>query len=151
MSTFGDRLKEERERLGFNQTDFGALGGVKKQAQLNYEKGERNPDSAYISAIANHGVDILYLVTGTRTKVHLALAAVKTATEAGMAVEAITGNREDALAAQESIVSQSILKPDEAALLDNYRNSLPEGKRAISTTSAAFAQQATTQKVSGDE
>lgn len=32
------------------------------------------------------------------------------------------------------------LKPDEAALLDNYRNSPEPGKAAIKTTSAAFAQ-----------
>ncbi|MCM2494564.1 helix-turn-helix domain-containing protein [Burkholderia glumae] len=31
------------------------------------------------------------------------------------------------------------LKPDEAALLDNYRHSPPEGKMAIRTTSAALA------------
>lgn len=31
------------------------------------------------------------------------------------------------------------LKPDEAALLDNYRNSPEEGKRAIEATSAALS------------
>lgn len=66
MSTFGDRLREERERLGFNQSDFGALGGVKKQAQLNYEKGERSPDSMYLASIGKIGADILYLLTGER-------------------------------------------------------------------------------------
>ena len=40
-NTIGQRLKEERERLGLNQTDFGLIGGVKKLAQLNYEKDER--------------------------------------------------------------------------------------------------------------
>lgn len=33
------------------------------------------------------------------------------------------------------------LKPDEAALLDNYRHASPEGKKAIKATSAALAQQ----------
>lgn len=68
MSTQGDRLKEERERLGLNQTAFGAVGGVKKQAQLKYEKGERHPDSAYLEAVSAVGVDVLYVITGQRSQ-----------------------------------------------------------------------------------
>jgi transcriptional regulator with XRE-family HTH domain len=62
----GARLREERERLGFNQTAFGEVAGVRKQAQLNYEKGERNPDAAYLAAIAAAGADVLYILTGQR-------------------------------------------------------------------------------------
>lgn len=63
----GERLKEERERLGLNQTDFAALAGASKNTQYNYEKGERSPDSNYLAAAAAQGVDILYVVTGVRT------------------------------------------------------------------------------------
>ncbi|OEC35688.1 Transcriptional regulator, contains XRE-family HTH domain [Pseudomonas cuatrocienegasensis] len=63
----GDRLKEERQRLGLNQSDFAALAGVAKNSQLNYEKGERSPDAAYLAAVAASGVDVLYIVTGKRT------------------------------------------------------------------------------------
>lgn len=38
------------------------------------------------------------------------------------------------------------LVPEEAALLDNYRNSSEEGKQAIQATSALLAQQRATQK-----
>ncbi len=62
----GDRLKEERERLGANQTDFAALAGVSKNSQFNYEKGDRSPDATYLEAIAAAGVDVLYVVTGHR-------------------------------------------------------------------------------------
>ena len=62
------RLREERERLGFNQEAFGALGGVQKRAQINYEKGERHPDSAYLAAIAGAGADVLYILTGQRSQ-----------------------------------------------------------------------------------
>ena len=61
-----DRLREERERLGLNQVEFGSIGGVKKLAQINYEKGERHPDSAYLAAIAAAGADVLYILTGQR-------------------------------------------------------------------------------------
>ncbi|WP_175784262.1 helix-turn-helix domain-containing protein [Burkholderia ambifaria] len=66
QSHIGDRLREERVRLGLSQEDFGAIGGVKKLAQGNYEKGMRVPDAAYLAAIAAAGVDVLYVVTGTR-------------------------------------------------------------------------------------
>lgn len=62
----GDRLKEERERLGLNQTDFAALAGASKNTQYNYEKGERSPDANYLAAAAEKGVDVLYVLTGER-------------------------------------------------------------------------------------
>ncbi len=67
MSGIGERLREERERLGLAQGSFGELGGVKANAQGNYEKGDRHPDAAYLAAVAQHGVDVLYVVTGQRT------------------------------------------------------------------------------------
>lgn len=66
MGTFGDRLREERERLGVSQAALGELGGVRKQAQLKYEGNARQPDSAYLGRIARYGVDVLYLLTGQR-------------------------------------------------------------------------------------
>ena len=62
----GDRLKEERERLGFNQTEFAAKAGASKNSQYNYEKGERSPDAGYLAAVAEQGVDVFYVVTGNR-------------------------------------------------------------------------------------
>lgn len=62
----GNRLREERERLGFNQTDLATLGGASKNSQYNYEKGDRHPDTAYLAAVAEHGVDVLYVITGQR-------------------------------------------------------------------------------------
>ena len=62
----GARLKEERLRLGLNQSDFAALAQVAKNTQLNYEKEERSPDASYLAALAVHGLDVLYVVTGKR-------------------------------------------------------------------------------------
>ncbi|WP_411959630.1 helix-turn-helix domain-containing protein [Pseudomonas sp. s4] len=63
----GERLREERVRLGYNQADFAAIAGVAKTSQFNYEKGERSPDAAYLAAVAEKGVDVLYVVTGVRS------------------------------------------------------------------------------------
>lgn len=62
-------MREERERIGLSQGAFGELGGVKANAQGNYEKGERYPDAAYLAAVAERGVDVLYVVTGRRVPV----------------------------------------------------------------------------------
>ncbi|MGL4486488.1 MAG: XRE family transcriptional regulator [Yersinia sp. (in: enterobacteria)] len=64
QSNIGERLRKERERLGLSQLAFGELGGVKKLAQLNYEKGDRYPDAQYLAALARFGVDVQYVVTG---------------------------------------------------------------------------------------
>lgn len=66
MSGIGDRLREERDRLGLSQGAFGEIGGVKANAQGNYEKGERYPDAGYLAALAGRGVDVLYVITGER-------------------------------------------------------------------------------------
>ena len=66
MNPIGERLKEEREQLGFNQAAFGAIGGVQRQAQLKYEKGDRFPAADYLAAIAKVGADVQYIVTGER-------------------------------------------------------------------------------------
>lgn len=52
--------------MGFNQADFAAFAGVAKTSQFNYEKGDRSPDAAYLAAVAEKGVDVLYVVTGER-------------------------------------------------------------------------------------
>ena len=66
MATIGDRIRDERIRLGMTQAEFGALVGVQKAAQSRYESG-RAPDGDYFAAIAAVGADVLYILTGTRT------------------------------------------------------------------------------------
>ncbi|WP_109078949.1 helix-turn-helix domain-containing protein [Aggregatibacter kilianii] len=62
----GERLREERERIGLTQAALGAVGGVQKQAQLKYENGARNPTSEYLIEIAKVGIDVSYVLFGTR-------------------------------------------------------------------------------------
>lgn len=66
LLNIGERLREERERLGLSQSAIGAIGGVKKLAQLKYEQGERYPGADYLAALAKVGADTLYIVTGER-------------------------------------------------------------------------------------
>lgn len=67
MNNISSRIKEERTRLGLSQEAFGKLGGVKKLAQLNYEKGNRHPTGVYLEQLNQHiDIDINYIVTGVR-------------------------------------------------------------------------------------
>lgn len=66
MLNFGDRLREERIRLGLNQGELATVAEVSKTTQFNYEKGERSPDAPYLAKVAAAGVDVLYVITGQR-------------------------------------------------------------------------------------
>ncbi|AVB26241.1 transcriptional regulator [Pseudomonas syringae pv. syringae] len=69
MSGIGCRLRKERERLRMSQRTFGEIGGVEANAQGKYENGDRAPKADYLAAVAAKGVDVLYVLTGTRTPV----------------------------------------------------------------------------------
>ncbi len=86
----GVRLREEREKLGMSQTDFGEVGGVRKLAQIKYEKGERTPDADYLARIATAGADVLYILTGEKAALRSALDDVRAATDAANAAGVTT-------------------------------------------------------------
>lgn len=67
MEEITQRLREERKRLGFTQEELATIGGVKVNAQSVYERGLRIPNATYLANIAKVGVDVLYVVTGSRT------------------------------------------------------------------------------------
>lgn len=43
-----------------------------KQAQLKWEKGDSSPTAVQLAALGVAGVDVLYVITGQRSKVDLA-------------------------------------------------------------------------------
>ena len=63
----GERLREERVRLGLNQLEFGRLGGAGKNSQMAYEAGRTAPNLDYLFALSESGVDVGYVVTGRRS------------------------------------------------------------------------------------
>ncbi|MFV9465142.1 helix-turn-helix domain-containing protein [Pseudomonas aeruginosa] len=109
----GERLSDERKRLGYNQSDFSALAGITRKTLFGYESGERAPDALALAAWAKSGLDVLYVVTGQRQ---------------GVPAPAPAQEQEAPLA------------PDERILLDDYRHSPPDAQAALKATSDAFAQ-----------
>ncbi|MFC5472555.1 helix-turn-helix domain-containing protein [Paraherbaspirillum soli] len=66
MDTIGGRLKQERERLGKTQVEMGAIAGVTKGSQINYEGDKRVPDASYLKAIAAVGANVQYIISGDK-------------------------------------------------------------------------------------
>ena len=60
----GERLRAERRRLNFSQSQFATICGVSTPLQRNYESGKRSPDAFYLEALSVLGIDVHWLVTG---------------------------------------------------------------------------------------
>ena len=67
----GERLREERDRLGLNQTDFGVQAGVSRGTQKAYELETSSPDVRYFMALQGMDVDVHYVLTGLRISAEL--------------------------------------------------------------------------------
>lgn len=66
MNSVGERLREERRRLGLTQDQLACLAGVTRRAQTRYETDANSASSTYFSAVAEVGIDVLYVLTGKR-------------------------------------------------------------------------------------
>lgn len=65
--SFGTRLAEERNRLGFKQAEFAALVGTNVPKQSLYENDKRELRAAYLARLAEAGADVVYVLTGRRS------------------------------------------------------------------------------------
>jgi transcriptional regulator with XRE-family HTH domain len=65
-SSFGDRLEEERSRLGLKKGQMAEAGNVAPSTYTSYLQGDRIPDLNALVAWAEAGVDPLYVALGRR-------------------------------------------------------------------------------------
>ncbi len=64
---FGDRLLEERKRLGLQVHELAHLAGQTDYMQKRYENGTSVMPIDYLQALAARSkVDVLYIITGFR-------------------------------------------------------------------------------------
>lgn len=70
MSTIGERLKEERERLRMTIPQFADAAGAKKNTVIDWQKDVSSPPGARLAALAEIGVDVNYVLTGVRRSVY---------------------------------------------------------------------------------
>jgi len=64
----GNRLKEERKRLGMTQEAMGLACGVAKRTQILFEQDAHLPGGAYFVAADELGVDVTYVLVGRRDR-----------------------------------------------------------------------------------
>lgn len=64
--SISDRLFEERKRLSLTQTEMAKAGGIAMATYVNYERGGRFPDAACLQNFITSGVDVMYVLTGSR-------------------------------------------------------------------------------------
>lgn len=133
--SLGERLREERERLGYTQPAFAALVGASKRSQIGWEQGRTSPDASALAVWAGVGVDALYVLTGQRApgvtgKSDLPSVASPIPAEPSLTDQAATAGQ---------IPAMPKLNRREQALLANYRGSDDEGRRAMEATASALA------------
>jgi transcriptional regulator with XRE-family HTH domain len=94
LNSIGQRLRQERERLGKTQPQFAALAGCTKRSQLRYEADEVAPDATYLAALANAGVDVQFVLLGIEAEARQRLDLLDHAVAiAGQANEPFDDNR----------------------------------------------------------
>ena len=64
MHSIGERLKEERKRLGLSQMELCELTGITRKTLFSYETGERSPNVLFLSALFDHDFDVDYILKG---------------------------------------------------------------------------------------
>ena len=65
-TSHGERLTEARQRLGVSQVELADTCGITRTMLSRYERAAAEPGSGSLIALANAGVDVLYVLTGRR-------------------------------------------------------------------------------------
>lgn len=66
LQQIGERLRIERARLGLSQAAIAEACAVNRGTLASWEKGDQSPTAAVLAVMACLGIDVLYVVTGTR-------------------------------------------------------------------------------------
>jgi len=68
LADFGERLTEERVRLGYTQAAFARLLGISRVGLRNIEAGQSDFKVQFLATAVASGVDAQYVLTGIRSK-----------------------------------------------------------------------------------
>ncbi|EHN5173280.1 helix-turn-helix domain-containing protein [Salmonella enterica] len=109
----GDRLREERERLGLSQDGLAAAASITRKTLYNYENGVRSPDAEALGAWNELGMDVYYVVTGIRLNTNVSpYGSINNAEEAEMLEEFRRGSPEARDIARFSLTRAPIKKQE---------------------------------------
>lgn len=65
--TIGQRIQEERDRLGLSKVALAEHCGVRREMIGRYENGEALPGAEVLAKFLSVGADVTYILTGVRT------------------------------------------------------------------------------------
>lgn len=112
----GERIKEERERLEFNQDLFAEMAGVSRRSQIMYEQDKTDASAGYFTKIAEIGADVNYILTGVRmAKPEIKTETVLTGEGTMLKVDAVN---EDVVSPKKRELMRLLERLDENALDD---------------------------------
>ena len=63
---FGERLRTERERLGYTELQIAQLLGVPLEMYQKYEEGQEDPGIFRMPRLNDCGFDVLFIITSER-------------------------------------------------------------------------------------
>ena len=63
---FGERLRTERERLGYSELQIAQLLGVPLEMYQKYEEGQEDPGIFRMPRLNDCGFDVLFIITSER-------------------------------------------------------------------------------------
>lgn len=66
MSTVGERVKEERKRLGLTQAELAQACGFNARAVKAAEANENWPSGPLLAGMLRMGMDVVYILSGAR-------------------------------------------------------------------------------------
>ena len=108
-----ERIKQIRELLELNQSDFATKTGISRSAVSEFENGTREPSKSFLLALTDLGISLDWFLTGKGSP-FMTLSHAITAQEAtNLALEAIAKK------------NASILEKEEQSALENKLPSLP--------------------------
>lgn len=108
-----ERIKQIRELLELNQSDFATKTGISRSAISEFENGTREPSKSFLLALTDLGISLDWFLTGKGSP-FMTLSHAITAQEAtNLALEAIAKK------------NASILEKEEQSALENKLPSLP--------------------------
>ena len=62
----GERLREERDRLGYSEQHIAQLLGIPIDAYIRFEVGDSDPGIFRMPRLSSIGCDVLYIITNER-------------------------------------------------------------------------------------
>lgn len=63
---FGERLRTERERLGYTELQIAQLLGIPLEMYQKYEEGQEDPGIFRMPRLNDCGFDVLFIITSER-------------------------------------------------------------------------------------